>query len=72
MITSNQKVILYKTLAPKPKKKLNIRRTNTNYGNFDIRYSAAKAWNDIPLGKETVRHSQFFKNSPKITFYHHS
>ena len=33
----------------KANKKLYIHKINTNYGKFDIKYSAAKVWNDIPL-----------------------
>ena len=33
----------------KANKKLYIRKINTNYGKFYIKYSVAKVWNDIPL-----------------------
>lgn len=39
----------YNTCSTKANKKLYICKINTDYGKFDIKYSAAKVWNDIPL-----------------------
>ena len=45
----------------KANKKLYIRRTNTNYGKFDIKHSATKVWNDIPLDIRTSSSLAIFK-----------
>ena len=42
-----------------------IRRTNTTYGKFDIKYSAAKVWNDIPLGIRNSSSLAIFKKQFK-------
>ena len=47
-----------------------IRRTNTTYGKFDIKYSAAKVWNDIPLGTRNSSSLAIFKKQFKNTSYH--
>lgn len=49
----------------KANKELYIRRTNTNYGKFDIKYSAAKLWNDIPLGIRNSSSLAIFKKQFK-------
>ena len=43
----------------KVNKKLYLRKTNTNYGKFDIKH--AKVWNDIPLGIRTSSSLANFK-----------
>ena len=49
----------------KANKELYTGRTNTNYGKFDIKYSAAKVWNDIPLGIRNSSSLAIFKKQFK-------
>ena len=49
----------------KAKKNLYIRKTKTNYGKFDIRYSAPKIWNDIPLAIRNSSSLAIFKKEFK-------
>ena len=56
-------LVLYIQTLPIIFQYFTYRRTNTKYGKFYIKYSAAKVWNDIPLGIRSSSSLAVFKKT---------